>query len=107
MDQIRRRVVEGETIRHKERNYHEEYNIPQNGDIKSNPFCSYVFLALMLSNPVFGRGGKTHADNIFTHLKALQKAGPPDVKKPLPWQKSNVLRWLNALAKAPQLCVVN
>jgi len=31
----------------------------------------------------------------------LQKAGPPGVKKPLPWQKPNILQWLNALAKAP------
>lgn len=36
-------------------------------------FVLMSFLALMLSNPVFGHGGKTHADNI-THLKALQKA---------------------------------
>ncbi len=36
-------------------------------------FVLIFFLALMLSNPVFGHGGKTHADKI-THLKALQKA---------------------------------
>ncbi len=58
-----------------------------------------------------------HADINTTHIyveidmemkrQMLQKAGPPDVKKPLPWQKPNVLQWLNALAKAPQLCVVN
>ena len=58
-----------------------------------------------------------HADINTTHIyveidmemkrQMLQKAGPPDVKKPLPWQKSNVLQWLNSLAKAPQLCVVN
>jgi len=58
-----------------------------------------------------------HADINTTHIyveidmemkrQMLQKAGPPDVKKPLPWQKPNVLQWLNKLAKAPQLCVVN
>jgi len=58
-----------------------------------------------------------HADINTTHIyveidmemkrQMLQKAGPPDVKKPLPWQKPNVLQWLNSLAKAPQLCVVN
>jgi len=36
----------------------------------------------------------------------LQKIGPPDVKKPLPWQKPNILQWLNSLAKPSQLCVV-
>ena len=58
-----------------------------------------------------------HADINTTHIyveidmemkrQMLQKAGPPDVKKPLPWQKPNVLQWLNSLAKLPQLCVVN
>lgn len=58
-----------------------------------------------------------HADINTTHIyveidmemkrQMLQKAGPPAVKKPLPWQNPNVLQWLNALAKAPQLCVVN
>lgn len=58
-----------------------------------------------------------HADINTTHIyveidmemkrKMLQKAGPPNVKKPLPWQKPNVLQWLNTLAKAPPLCVVN
>ena len=58
-----------------------------------------------------------HADINTTHIyveidmemkrRMLQKAGPPDVKKPLPWQKPNVLQWLDALAKPPQLCVVN
>jgi len=52
-----------------------------------------------------------HADINTTHFyveidmemkrKMLQKAGPPDVKRPLPWQKPNILQWLNALAKAP------
>jgi len=58
-----------------------------------------------------------HADINTTHIyveidmemkcQMLQKAGPPDVKKPLPWQRPNVLQWLNSLAKPSQLCVVN
>jgi hypothetical protein len=39
--------------------------------------------------------------------KMLEKMPPPDVKDPLPWQKPDVLEWLNALAKAPQLCAAN
>jgi integrase/recombinase XerD len=38
--------------------------------------------------------------------RMLQKVGPPAVKKPPPWQKPNILQWLNALAKEPQLCAV-
>ena len=58
-----------------------------------------------------------HADINTTHiyleidmemkLRMIQKAGAPVVKKPLPWQKPNVLHWLNALAKGPQLCAVS
>ena len=58
-----------------------------------------------------------HADINTTHIyveidmemkrQMLQKAGPPHVKKSLPWQKPNILQWLNSLARAPQLCVVN
>ena len=58
-----------------------------------------------------------HADINTTHIyveidmemkrQMLQKAGPPAVKKPLPWQKPDILQWLNSLAKTPQLCVVN
>jgi len=58
-----------------------------------------------------------HADINTTHIyveidmemkrQMLQKLGAPDVKKPLPWQKPNVLQWLNSLAKPSQLCVVN
>ncbi len=58
-----------------------------------------------------------HADTNTTHIyveidmemkrQMLQKIGPPDVKKPLPWQKPNILQWLNSLAKPSQLCVVN
>jgi len=57
-----------------------------------------------------------HADINTTHIyveidmemkrQMLQKIGPPDVKKPLPWQKPNILQWLNSLAKPSQLCVV-
>ena len=58
-----------------------------------------------------------HADVNTTHIYAeidmemkqrmIQKAGAPKVKKPLPWQKPNVLNWLNALAKGSKLCVEN
>jgi len=58
-----------------------------------------------------------HADINTTHIyveidmemkrQMLQKTEAPDVKKPLPWQKPNVLQWLNSLAKPSQLCVVN
>ena len=58
-----------------------------------------------------------HADINTTHIyveidmemkrRMLEKAEAPAVKKPLPWQKPNVLQWLSALAKAPQLlCAV-
>jgi len=57
-----------------------------------------------------------HADINTTHIyleidmemkrRMLQKAEAPAVKKPLPWQKPDVLQWLNALAKGPQLCAV-
>jgi len=39
--------------------------------------------------------------------RMLQKAGPPAVKKPLPWQKPDVLQWLKALPQTLQLCAVN
>ena len=54
-----------------------------------------------------------HADINTTHTyleidmemkrRMLEKAEAPPVKKPLPWQKPDVLQWLSALAKAPQL----
>ena len=57
-----------------------------------------------------------HADINTTHIyleidmemkrRMLQKTEAPTVNKPLPWQKPNVLQWLNALAKASQLCAV-
>lgn len=58
-----------------------------------------------------------HADINTTHIyveidmemkrKMLQKLGAPVAKKSLSWQKPDVLQWLDALAKTPQLCVVN
>lgn len=58
-----------------------------------------------------------HADINTTHIyaeidmdmkrKMLQKLGAPAVKKPPQWHKPDVLQWLDALAKTPQLCVVN
>lgn len=38
--------------------------------------------------------------------RMLQKATAPKIRKTMPWQKPQVLQWLNRLAKAPQLCVV-
>ena len=58
-----------------------------------------------------------HVDINTTHIyveidmemkrRMLQKTAAPAVKKPPPWQKPDVLQWLNALAKAPELCAVN
>jgi len=55
-----------------------------------------------------------HADINTTHVyveidmemkrQMLQKAGAPAVNNALPWQKPDVLQWLNRLAKTPQLC---
>ena len=57
-----------------------------------------------------------HADINTTHIyveidmemkrQMLQKAAAPAVQKPLPWQKPDVLQWLNALSKRPQSCAV-
>jgi integrase/recombinase XerD len=57
-----------------------------------------------------------HADINTTHIyveidmemkrRMLQKAKAPAVKTPPRWQKPDILLWLNALAKAPQLCAV-
>lgn len=57
-----------------------------------------------------------HADINTTHIyveidmemkrRMLQKAGAPVVKKPLPWQKPDILQWLSTLAKGHQLCAV-
>jgi len=38
--------------------------------------------------------------------RMLQKATAPGIRKTMPWQKPEVLQWLDGLAKAPQLCVV-
>jgi integrase/recombinase XerD len=58
-----------------------------------------------------------HANINTTHIyveidmemkrRMIQKAGAPAVQKSLPWQKPDILQWLNALAKGPQLCGVN
>ena len=58
-----------------------------------------------------------HADINTTHiyveidmemkLRMLQKTTAPDVKKTPSWQKPSILKWLDALVKTPQLCVVN
>jgi len=37
----------------------------------------------------------------------LEKADDPPAVRSLLWQKPKVLRWLNALSKAPELCAVN
>jgi len=52
-----------------------------------------------------------HSDINTTHIyveidmemkrQMLQKVGAPAVKMPLPWQKPDILQWLNTLAKAP------
>jgi site-specific recombinase XerD len=57
-----------------------------------------------------------HADINTTHIyveidmemkrRMIEKAPAPAVKKPLPWHNPDVLQWLNALTKAPQLCAV-
>lgn len=58
-----------------------------------------------------------HADINTTHLyveidmemkrQMIQKAGAPVLDKALPWQKPDVVKWLDKLSKAPELCVVN
>jgi hypothetical protein len=58
-----------------------------------------------------------HADVNTTHIyieidmemkqRMLQKTEAPAVKKPPRWQKPDILLWLNALAKTPQLCAVS
>jgi integrase/recombinase XerD len=57
-----------------------------------------------------------HADINTTHIyleidmemkrRMLQTTEAPAVKKTLPWQKPDILLWLTALAKPPQLCAV-
>ena len=58
-----------------------------------------------------------HANINTTHIyveidmemkrRMLQKTTAPDVKKTPSWQKPSILKWLDALVKTPQLCVVN
>jgi site-specific recombinase XerD len=58
-----------------------------------------------------------HADINTTHIyleidmetkrKMIEKADAPALKKKAAWHKPDVLQWLNALGKAPELCAVN
>jgi len=58
-----------------------------------------------------------HANLNTTHIyveidmemkrRMLEKTGAPAIKNPPPWQKPDILQWLNALVKTPQLCAVN
>jgi integrase/recombinase XerD len=55
-----------------------------------------------------------HADLNTTHIyveidmemkrKMIARAGAPKIGKKAPWQKPNVLQWLDRLAMEPQLC---
>jgi hypothetical protein len=36
--------------------------------------------------------------------KMIARAGAPKIGKKAPWQKPNVLQWLDRLAMEPQLC---
>ena len=58
-----------------------------------------------------------HADINTTHIyieldmdmkrKMLEKAESPRIKKKVPWQKPNILQWLDKLTQASVLCAVN
>lgn len=58
-----------------------------------------------------------HVDTNTTHVyveidmemkrKMLQKTEAPDIKGMMPWQKPDILMWLNNLARSPELCGVN
>lgn len=58
-----------------------------------------------------------HVDINTTHIyleidmemkrKMIEKADAPAINKKAAWHKPDVLQWLNALGKAPELCVVN
>ncbi len=58
-----------------------------------------------------------HADINTTHIyveidmemkrKILASAGAPTVDSTPPWQQPDILRWLSALTKRPELCAVN
>ena len=55
-----------------------------------------------------------HADLNTTHIyveidmemkrKMIEKAGAPKIGRKAPWQKPDVLQWLDGLSKEPQLC---
>ncbi len=57
-----------------------------------------------------------HADVNTTHAyieidmdmkrKMLEKADAPKMKKKLPWQKPDILQWLDKLTRPPELCAV-
>lgn len=42
-----------------------------------------------------------------TKRKMLDKASAPDIKKRAAWHQPDVLQWLNALGKPPELCAVS
>ena len=58
-----------------------------------------------------------HVDINTTHIyleidmemkrKMLERTHAPDINKKPAWNKPDVLQWLNALGKAPELCAVN
>jgi integrase/recombinase XerD len=58
-----------------------------------------------------------HVDINTTHVyleidmemkcKMLERTGAPAIDKKLPWNTPDVLQWLSALGKAPELCAVN
>jgi len=58
-----------------------------------------------------------HADINVTHIyveidmemkrKMIAKAGAPQISNNVPWQKPDVILWLDRLAKESQLCGVN
>ena len=58
-----------------------------------------------------------HVDINTTHIyleidmemkrKMIEKADAPAIKIKAAWHKPDVLQWLNALGKAPELCAVN
>ena len=58
-----------------------------------------------------------HVDINTTHIyleidmemkrKMIEKANAPAIKNKAAWHKPDVLQWLSALGKAPELCAVN
>ncbi len=58
-----------------------------------------------------------HVDINTTHIyleidiemkrKMIEKADAPTINKKAAWHKPDVLQWLNALGKAPEVCIVN